>query len=171
MTADAAEVRVREERPGDEEAIAALVASAFAGLPHAGGNEAGIVEGLRNAGALAVSLVAESEDRLVGHVAFSPVRVASAERGWFGLGPLAVAPAWQRRGIGSALVRAGLDRLRTGGARGCVVLGDPAYYGRFGFIADARLRFAAAPAEYFQMLCWEAQVPSGRVDYHAAFDG
>ena len=116
---------VREERAGEAAAIAGVIARAFAGAAHSDGSEARIVEKLRAAGALSVSLVAD-DGSVVGHVGFSPVDVAGAQ-GWFGLGPVAVEPARQGQGIGAALIEEGLARLRAQGAAGCVVLGDPGY--------------------------------------------
>ena len=82
-------------------------------------------------------------------VNFSPVLIDGEECGWFGLGPVAVEPERQRERIGTALIEHGLAHLRARGARGCVVLGDPAYYRRFGFEPDRTLAYPAAPAEYF----------------------
>src|SRR5690348_10587528 len=127
---------IRPEIPADEKAISKVIGAAFLNAEHSGGNEAQIVETLRRAGTLAVSLVAAEDDRIIGHVAFSPVTVDGRSDGWFGLGPVAVEPARQREGTGRALIEAGLATLRDRGSKGCVVLGDPAYYARFGFVAD-----------------------------------
>ncbi len=89
-----------------------------------------------------LSLVAIAEAALIGHGAFTPCGVSDGGDAAALLGPLAVAPAWQGRGVGSALVRRGLDRLRSTGVDHVFVLGDPAYYGRFGFQAE---RAVAAP--------------------------
>ena len=105
---------------------------------------------------------------MVGHVGFSPVDVAGAQ-GWFGLGPVAVEPARQGQGIGAALIEKGLARMRAQGAAGCVVLGDPSYYSRFGFRAQAGLNYAAAPAPYFQALAFAGEPAQGEVRYHRAF--
>jgi putative acetyltransferase len=160
---------IRAETLADLPAIRSVVTAAFQDAPHSGGSEAAIVDALRKAGALAVSLVAQDEGAVVGHVAFSPVIVNGQDIGWYGLGPVAVLSANRQRGIGEALIRAGLARIEQRGARGCVVLGDPAYYGRFGFRSDPELRLADVPAEYFQRFVIDGEPPSGVVDYHPAF--
>lgn len=162
-------MQIRAEQPGDIDAIRALTTAAFATAPHRSGTEAAILDGLRAAGALTLSLVAVEGDAIVGHVAFSPVTIDGAERGWFGLGPVSVRPDRQRGGIGSALIREGLRRLRASGAGGCVLLGDPAYYGRFGFAADPALVLEGVPPDYFMRLAFGGEVPAGTVRYHAAF--
>lgn len=162
---------IRPEQPEDFDAIRALTTEAFATAPHSSGTEAAIVDGLRTAGALTLSLVAAEEGEIVGHVAFSPVTIDGAERDWFGLGPVSVRSSRQRGGIGSGLIREGLRRLRENGAAGCVLLGDPAYYGRFGFATDPALVLEGVPPEYFMRLGLGAKLPAGTVRYHAAFDG
>lgn len=162
--------RLRAERPGDAAAIAALHAAAFAGHPHSRQTEAAIVAALRAAGVLTVSLVAEAGGGVVGHVACSPVTVDGREGGWYGLGPVAVAPAQQRRGIGQALVRRALAVLDLLGAQGCVLLGDPAYYGRFGFVPEPALVLPGVPASQFMARPIAAPPPAGVVAYHPAFD-
>jgi putative acetyltransferase len=163
-------VDIRPEIPGDAAAISSVITSAFLEAEHTGGNEALIVDKLRDAASLSVSLVATENDRIVGHIAFSPVTVDGRNEGWFGLGPVAVVPDRQGHGIGSALIEAGLDQLRMRGSRGCVVLGEPAYYGRFGFVHDANLSLAGVPPEYFQSLMFKEQPCAGLVKYHPAFD-
>ncbi len=162
---------IRPERDGEQAAIAELISAAFAGHPHSAGTEAAIVRELRAAGALTMSLVAlNPEGRLTGHLAFSPVRVAGRDFGWFGLGPVAVAPALQRTGIGSALIATGLDALRRIGAAGCVLVGEPAYYRRFGFAPRHGLVYPGLPAELFMALPLSATtLPQGEVSYHPAF--
>ncbi|WP_159712349.1 GNAT family N-acetyltransferase [Geminicoccus flavidas] len=162
-------VTIRREQAGDEAAIAALVTAAFAAAPHRSGTEAAIVAGLRRSGRLALSLVATAGPELVGHVAFSPVTISDGSAGWFGLGPLAVAPSWQRQGIGRTLVEAGLEQLRAREAAGCVVLGDPAYYHRFDFAADPALVLPDLPAEYFQVLRLASDGAAGTVQFDPAF--
>ncbi|WP_404947171.1 GNAT family N-acetyltransferase [Rhizorhabdus wittichii] len=161
---------MRDERDGDAAAIAALTTRAFALAEHASGTEAAIVDALRAAGALTLSLVAAEDGAIVGHVALSPVRIDGAAGGWFGLGPLSVDPARQRRGIGAGLVEAAIARLRASGAAGCVLLGDPAYYRRFGFTSDPTLHYGDTPSPYFQNLPLAGPAARGQVSYHPAFD-
>ncbi|MET3819960.1 putative acetyltransferase [Burkholderia sp. PvR073] len=167
-------VTLRDERAGDVDAIGRVIMAAFADEPRHGQLERQVVDVLRADGALGVSLVAERDERVIGHVAFSPVSIGGEPAGshaWYGLAPLAVRPECRRQSIGAGLVRTGLDALRRRGARGCVVLGDPAYYARFGFVPSGDLVFADAPREYFLALSFDeaAPRPSGEVRYHAAF--
>ena len=161
---------IRPETPLDAKAIDAVVMEAFRGAEHSSHTEHFIVAELRAAGALAVSLVAEADGVVVGHVAASPVVIADGSTGWFGLGPLSVLPEHQRRGIGSGLMRAVLGELREQGAAGCVLLGEPEYYRRFGFEARCGLVLPGVPAQFFQALSLGASLPQGAVAYHAAFD-
>jgi putative acetyltransferase len=128
------------------------------------------VNALRDADALTVSLVAVEAGRIAGHIAVSPVRIDDRPGGWFGIGPLSVDPDIQRSGTGTALVMAALDRLRAMGAEGCVVLGQPGYYGRFGFVGDPDLRYGGEVSPYFQRLILSGPAASGEVTYHAAFE-
>ena len=149
--------------------MSSLITAAFAVAEHSDGTEARIVERLREAGALTLSLVADDAGEPVGHIAFSPVTIDGQHSDWFGLGPVAVRPDRQGEGIGSALIREGLQRINEMGAAGCVLVGEPAYYGRFGFAADARLKYAGVPAEYFQALRFRGDMPVGSVVYQPAF--
>jgi len=162
-------VSIRPEAPGDEAVIRALTAAAFADEPHSDGGEPRIVDALRSDGDLALSLVAEAGERIVGHLAFSPVSIADGTPGWFGLGPVSVWPEFQSQGIGSALIRHGIADLRDRGARGIVLLGDPKYYARFDFVQHPQLTYPGPPPEYFQYLLLEGEMPSGEVRYAPAF--
>ena len=163
-------VDIRNERAEDIEQIAAVTIAAFAQAEHSSHTEQFIVDALRKAGQLTVSLVAVDQERVVGHVAVSPVTVSSGAADWYGLGPISVLPGWQGRGIGASLMKAALSELRNKGAAGCVVLGDPAYYSRFGFNAHAELVLPGVPHEYFQALSFCGDVPAGTVAYHDAFN-
>lgn len=122
---------IRTEDPADVPAIYQLNAAAFKGDA-----EARLVGALRTNGALLLSLVAEADGELVGHISFSPVVIDSEASSLVGVGlaPLAVAPRHQRHGVGSKLVEEGLRCLRAAGHRWCVVLGHANYYPRFGFV-------------------------------------
>jgi putative acetyltransferase len=163
-------VEIRPERPGDEEAIHAVTTAAFLEAPHTAHTEQYIVRELRRSGQLTVSLVAVLDGNVVGHVAISPVAIDDGTRGWFGLGPVSVTPLHQRVGIGSRLVREALQRLRAMGGKGCVLVGEPAYYERFGFRAEPQLVLHGVGPEYFQAVCFEPPAPAGVVAFHQAFD-
>ncbi|UFX44113.1 N-acetyltransferase [Bradyrhizobium sp. 41S5] len=164
-------MQIRDERDEDAAAISRVTAAAFANAPHSSGTEARIVAALRQAGALTISLAAVSDDAsIVGHVAFSPVQIDRAAGRWYGLGPVSVVPDMQRQGIGGALIREGLARLAALNADGCVLLGDPSYYSRFGFVSDPALTYGGAPSPYFQRLVLKGEPPKGDVSYHPAFD-
>ena len=161
---------IRPETPEDIEFIRALTDAAFAGIEHSSQTEGAIVDALRKDGALSLSLVAEQGGSIIGHVGFSPVLIDGKDLGWFGLGPVSVSPSLQRGGVGSALVKEGLEVLTNRAAQGCVVLGDPEYYGRFGFTSDHALRYGEVPAEYFQSLVLTGEPVAGEVTYHVAFE-
>lgn len=175
MRRDLAGPLIRDEAPADAAAVAALIDAAFRDHPFSRHDEALIVQRLRERGALTLSLVAQdpATGELLGHVACSPVRIDGQDLGWQGLGPLAVRPDRQRQGMGAALVSAALARLRAAGAAGCVLLGDPAYYARFGFAAQPGLVLPGVPAAHFQALRLDAArpLPAGSVAYDAAFGG
>ena len=160
---------IRPEQSGDEAMIHALTAAAFAGAAHSDGSEPHIVDRLRAEGDLALSLVTEEGERIVGHVAFSPVSIADGAGGWFGLGPVSVWPDLHGRGIGGALIRRGIEIMRERGARGIVLLGDPEYYARFSFRHEPQLVYPGPPPEYFQCLVLDGHLPSGEVKYAPAF--
>ena len=162
---------LRDERPGDEEAIGDLTARAFSDMPFSDGSEPAIIDRLRQAGGLSLSIVAEDRGTIVGHVAFSPVAVSDGSVDWYGLGPISVDPERQRSGIGSRLVVDGLDRLRAIGAAGCVLLGDPGFYGRFGFSAVPDLILPDVPADHFLAVAFSPVYAAGTVSYHPAFYG
>lgn len=163
-------MQIRLERPEDAATIHALTDAAFKGMPFSDQTEARVIDGLRAAGALSLSLVATEGGEIVGHIAFSPVQINGESSDWYGLGPVSVWPGHQRRGIGQALIRDGLRRLRSLGAGGCVLLGAPAYYGRFGFESDPDLYEIGAPPGAFQRLSLDGSRPRGKVSFHPAFD-
>lgn len=160
--------RIRTEQPADAPGIAHLIAEAFRPLPESDGSEVAIVDKLRSAHALTLSLVATDPDgQIIGHAAVSPVDI---REGWYGLGPVSVHPEMQGRGVGGRLITEALDRLRASGAGGIVVLGEPAYYSRFGFQVVPGLTYPHAPVEFFMaLLLGDAHFPTGEVSYHRAF--
>jgi putative acetyltransferase len=162
-------VIVRPETNRDLDGIREVNVVAFEGHPYSQQTEHLIVEALRAADALEVSLVAESDDEVVGHIAFSAAAIGGSPTGWFLLGPVAVRPEHQGAGIGSALVEAGLDALRARGAGGCVLVGDPAFYGRFGFEQYPGVAWHGVPDENVVCLLLAGEMPTGEVACHPAF--
>ncbi len=161
--------QIRKEQPGDASTIHEVTTAAFLDAPHADHTEQFIVRALRDAGVLSVSLVAENDGDIVGHVAVSPVTVSDGVVHWYGLGPISVIPECQGQGIGSQLMRVALDELKAMGAGGCVLLGDPGYYHRFGFRAVEGLVLPGLPPEYFMAVSFSGDYPRGDVSYHQAF--
>ncbi|VUC29016.1 unnamed protein product [Clonostachys rosea] len=161
---------IREEHSGDESAIHEVTIDAFRHAEHSSGTEATIVQELRQSTALEVSLVATLDGVIRGHVAFSRITINGHYIGWYGLGPLSVHHMLHRQGIGQSLVKEGLQRLCSLGAAGCVVLGDPAFYKRFGFRNDEELRLVGVPPTHFMVLSLNNNpIPCGTVAYHEAF--
>lgn len=160
---------VRLETQADVEAISEVNIAAFRNLPISLHNEQFIIQALRAAKALTISLVAEKEGRVIGHIAFSPVTLSDGTQNWYGLGPVAVLPAYQRKGIGKALVQEGLTRLRAIQAQGCCLVGHPEYYRKFGFTNTAGLAYAGVPPHVFFILSFAGHEPQGLVTFHEAF--
>lgn len=160
---------IRPETRADCAQISVVTEAAFADVAHSDGSEENVIQRLRADGDLALSLVAEDGERIIGHVARSPVRISNGSQGWFGLGPVSVLPASQRGGVGSALINRGIADVRETGARGIVLLGDPSYYVRFGFRHDLRLVYAGPPPEYFQRPVLDGEPPAGTVTYAPGF--
>lgn len=162
-------MRIRKENTSDATAIEAVTVAAFKDAAHTEHTEQFIVRELRNSGALSVSLVAEDNGAIIGHVAVSPVTISDGAEEWYGLGPISVAPERQGGGVGGQLMEHALSELRSRGASGCVVLGDPGYYSRFGFVVEPSLTLPGVPAEYFQVIAFNGSLPAGTVAYHDAF--
>lgn len=162
-------ITIRPEKSGDIEIIAHITELAFRSHPYSNQTEQFIITELRQADALSVSLVAEIDSQVVGHIAFSPVIISDGSQNWYALGPISVTPEFQRQGIGQALVNAGLDALRSLRAEGCVLVGDPGFYGRFGFRNRQECTLAGVPPEFFLSLPLGLHPAVGNVTLHAAF--
>jgi putative acetyltransferase len=166
---------IRAARPADASAIDAVVRAAFAASTMGHQGEAELVRALEEDGDALLSLVAEADGAVIGHALFSRMTVEADGASWraAGLGPVAVLPGAQSSGVGSALIRAGLDQLADAGTQISFVLGHPVYYPRFGYSAEAAAPFASpyAGPHFMALLLDKAlQIPkSGRADYAAAF--
>jgi putative acetyltransferase len=163
------EIHIRSETSDDITAIAEVTVAAFHTLEISNHTEQFIIEALRAARALTVSLVAEVDGRLVGHIAFSAVILSDGTPDWYGLGPVSVLPEYQRQGIGKALIHEGLSRLKRMHARGCCLVGHPEYYKKFGFDNIAELVHEGVPPQVFLALPFEESTPQGFVTFHDAF--
>jgi putative acetyltransferase len=160
---------IRDETSADIAAISEVTLAAFKSLEISHHTEQFIIEALRAANALTLSLVAEIEGRVVGHIAFSPVTIADGSTNWYGLGPISVVPEYQRRGIGTSLIREGLSRLQALHAQGCCLVGHPQYYSKFGFKNGVGLGLKGVPAEVFFALTFDGHFPQGEVSFHEGF--
>jgi putative acetyltransferase len=160
---------IRDERHGDFSAISDITIAAFETMEISNHTEQFIIEALRADNALSVSLVAEIDGHVVGHVAFSPVTMSDRTERWYGLGPVSVHPDYQRKGIGKALIQEGLLRLRNLKAKGCCLVGHPQYYRQFGFVNTEELSHEGVPQEAFFVLPFDGVIPHGQVLFHEAF--
>ena len=163
------QIVIRDETEADAAAITEVTVAAFKTLEVSNQTEQFIIAALRAAGALTVSLVAESDGRVVGHIAFSPVTISDGARDWYGLGPVSVLPEYQRQGIGKALIEEGLSRLKDMNAQGCCLVGHPDYYRQFGFENTSRLVLEGVPQEVFFALSFDGHTPEGQVAFHEGF--
>ncbi|MBB3612350.1 N-acetyltransferase [Rhizobium sp. BK602] len=160
---------IRAEAPADIEAVDTLTRVAFAPMPFSDGSEVDILRALRASDDLTISLVAEENGMVVGHVAFSPVTIDGVHDGWFGLGPISVAPDRQRQGIGKALIAKGIALLDERAARGCALIGNPDVYRHAGFESDGRLTYENLDTRLVQRLVLRGPAPSGRLQFAPAF--
>ena len=162
---------IRDEQPSDADAIADATEDAFLGSDIPGQrNEQLIAAALRDAGALAVSLVADANGDVIGHIAFSPITIDGRASTWYSLGPVAVVRRYQKMGVGAALIHEGLRRLRNLGAGGCILVGHPSYYPRLGFVHPEGLVFDGIPEEVFFGMTFDGVWPHGRVREHPAME-
>jgi putative acetyltransferase len=160
---------IRNERPGDIASIAYVTEEAFKTLEISNHTEQFIINALRSAGALTISLVAEMDGNVIGHIAFSPVTMSDGTSDWYGLGPVSVLPDYQSQGVGKALIEEGLSRLNDINAKGCCLVGHPEYYKKFGFKNVTELVHEGVPQEVFFALSFDGNIPRGEVTFHDAF--
>ncbi|MCL5098163.1 MAG: N-acetyltransferase [Candidatus Omnitrophica bacterium] len=162
-------ILIREEQPSDIDIIREVTELAFRDCPYSCKREHLVIDLLRKADALALSLVAISNSEIVGHIALSPVSVSEAKGRWYGLGPISVLPRVQRMGIGSALMNAALSWMQQQNAVGCVLVGDPKYYIRFGFTNDPSLTVEGVPPAVTLSKRLYPNEDKGVVRFHGAF--
>ncbi len=162
--------RIRDETVADAAVISEVTVAAFETVEISRQTEQFIIEALRSAGTLVLSLVAEVDGRVVGHIAFSPVTISDGTPNWYGLGPVSVQPDHQRKGIGKALIKEGLSRLKGMNAQGCCLVGHPEYYRRLGFMNVSGLFHEGVPPEVFFAMSFDGHTPHGTVTFHEAFN-
>jgi putative acetyltransferase len=160
---------IRNETNADISAITEVTIAAFRTLEISNHTEQFIIKALRAAKALTISLVAERDGRVIGHIAFSPVNISDSTPDWYGLGPVSVLPEYQRQGIGKALILEGLSRLKAMHARGCCLVGHPDYYIKFGFTNSPGLVHEGVPQEVFFALSFDGHIPQGTAHFHEGF--
>ena len=160
---------LRKETVADVEAITEVTIAAFKNHQISNHTEQFIINALRDANALTISLVAEIDGRVVGHIAFSPVIISDGTKDWYGLGPVSVLPDYQKQGIGKSLINEGLSLLKDMSGKGCALVGDPNYYKRFGFKNYPELIHDGVPQEVFLALPFNEKVPQGTIVFHEGF--
>ena len=160
---------IRNETIADIGAISEVTIAAFETLEVSNQTEHFIIDALRTAHALTISLVAVVAGRIVGHIVFSPVTISDGARDWYGLGPVSVLPAYQCQGIGTALIQEGLSRLKNLNAAGCCVVGHPEYYSKFGFKNVPVLTIEGVPQEVSFAIAFHGSPPHGTVTFHEGF--
>ncbi len=160
---------IRDETHVDVYAISEVTIAAFKTLEISNHTEQLIIDALRAAKALTVSLVAEMDGRVIGHIAFSPVTISDGTPNWYGLGPVSVLPEHQWKGIGKALIKEGLSRLKDMNAQGCCLVGHPDYYMKFGFKNMSGFMHEGVPQEVFFALSFGRHTPQGTVAFHEGF--
>jgi putative acetyltransferase len=160
---------IRNETDADVGTITEVTIAAFKTFEISNHTEQFVIEALRAAKALTVSLVAEMDGRVIGHIAFSPVAISDGTRNWYGLGPVSVLPEHQRKGIGKALIQEGLSRLKALNAQGCCLVGHPDYYRKLGFKNMSGFVHEGVPQEVFLALSLDGHTPQGTVTFHEGF--
>ena len=160
---------IRNETDADIGVITEVTVAAFKTLEISNHTEQFIIEALRAAKALAVSLVAEVDGYVIGHIAFSPVNISDGTQNWYGLGHVSVLPEYQRKGIGKSLIKEGLSQLKELNAQGCCLVGHPDYYKKLGFKNMSGLIHEGVPHEVFLALSFDGHIPQGTVIFHEGF--
>ena len=160
---------IRNEIDADVDAITEVTVAAFKTLEISNHTEQFIIEALRADNALTVSLIAEVDGHVVGHVAFSPVTISDGTQNWYGLGPVSVLPRYQRKGIGKSLILEGISRLKGLNAKGCCLVGHPDYYRKLGFKNVSGLVHEGVPQEVFLAMSFDGHIPQGTVNFHNGF--
>ena len=158
-------MHIRREQAGDAPRIYEVTEAAFKPMPFSDGSEPDCINQLRDDGDLTLSLVAEIDGVIIGQVTFSPVFLDGKPGKWMGLGPVSVWPENQTQGIGKTLIEAGLAEIKKLGAAGCVLIGNPDYYGRFGFLNDGRISYRDLESKFVQWLAFGEETPSGVLTY------
>ncbi len=162
-------INIRSELPDDIPEIRRVTELAFRKMHYAAGDEQDVIDRLRSANALSLSLVAMEGNQLLGHAAFSPVTLNSEVAPWLALGPVSVIPERQGQGIGSKLIRSGLEQLLDTDALGCILTGNPDYYRRFGFKLCSEHCPDDEPQEYFMVKRFKPALIKGQFAFHSAF--
>ncbi len=162
-------IKIRPEEARDHDAIYELTRIAFEPMFFSDGTEAPLVGKLRQDGDLTLSLVAQQDGEIVGHIAFSPATINGRHDGWFGLGPVSVHPKLQKQGIGRKLVETGLKMLEERGATGSVLTGNPDIYSRMGFQSDGNLSYGTLERQFIQWIVFKGAPPVGELKFARAF--
>ena len=160
---------IRNEIDADVDEITEVTVAAFKTLEISNHTEEFIVEALRANNALTVSLIAEVDGHVVGHVAFSPVTISDGTQNWYGLGPVSVLPEHQRKGIGKSLILEGISRLKGLNAKGCCLVGHPDYYRKLGFKNVSGLVHEGVPQEVFLAMSFDGHIPHGTINFNDGF--
>ncbi len=163
------DITIRKETRADFEAITDVTTRAFNNVPVSRLTEPYIIRELRKTGAMTLSLVAEVDKKVIGHIAFSPVEISDGAKDWYGLGPVSVLPELQKQGIGKALIHIGIAMLKETGAKGIALVGDPSYYTKFGFKNNPQLIHEGISQEYFMVMPLSDEIPQGTVTFHEAY--
>ena len=170
MTSRNPAIIIRSETDADVSIITEITVAAFKTLEISNHTEQFIIEALRAAKALSLSLVAEIDGCVVAHIAFSPVIISDDTKHWYGLVSVSVLPEYQRKGVGKALIQEGLAQLKDLGAKGCCVVGHPDYYRKLGFENMPELVLEGVPPEVFLSLSFNGHTPQGTVTFHEGFE-